>query len=203
MKIFILTFISLISIVSCSQKEDLSVKDSKAFQYKINLEYADKKSSPLTDKDFIKFSSLDFFKINKELSVLADFKRTPNEKPFKMLTTTSRLVKYVKFGEAHFKIKDKSFKLNIYQNQEIINKPEYKNHLFLPFTDLTNGKESYGSGRYIDLSQEDITKDNKIVINFNKAYNPYCAYNHKYSCPIPPKENFLAIEINAGVKKFH
>ncbi|RYD73146.1 MAG: DUF1684 domain-containing protein [Sphingobacteriales bacterium] len=96
-------------------------------------------------------------------------------------------------------IDGKSFKLNIYQSQDLKKIEKYKNSLFLPFTDLTSGVESYGGGRYVDL---EIPEGELIPIDFNTAYNPYCAYNHKYSCPIPPQENDLAIEIKAGVKKF-
>ena len=199
----ILLFVLIFSFFSCAQKEEnIALKDSKEFQYKINLEYADIKTSPLTKEDFKKFSSLNFFEINEELYVNADFIRTPNEESFEMLTTTSRLAIYVKYGEAHFVIKDKKYKLNIYQSLSLKDDEEYKDYLFLPFTDLTNNKESYAGGRYIDLSLNDI-KDKKIIVNFNNAYNPYCAYNHKYSCPIPPSENHLEAKINAGVKKFH
>jgi uncharacterized protein (DUF1684 family) len=116
-----------------------------------------------------------------------------------MLTTTSRLAKYVKYGEATFKLDGKEDQLNIYQSLSLREKPAYKDYLFLPFTDETSGKESYSGGRYIDLT---IPKGNKIIIDFNKAYNPYCAYNHKYSCPIPPKGNHLNIAIKAGVKRY-
>lgn len=203
MKNLVLLFCTLYLLTSCAQKDDITIKETKAFQFEQNLQFSNKEESPLTDKDFKTFSSLAFFDINKEFRVLADFKRTPNETPFEMLTTTSRLAKYVKYGEAHFLINEKPFVLSIYKNASAKIKPEYKNHLFLPFTDLTNNEESYAGGRFIDLSLDDITKDNKIVINFNEAYNPYCAYNHKYSCPIPPKENHLDTKINAGVKKYH
>ena len=72
--------------------------------------------------------------------------------------------------------------------------------MFLPFSDLTSGNETYGGGRYIDL---EIPKGKTITIDFNQAYNPYCAYNPKYSCPIVPAENELLTNVNAGVKKFH
>ncbi len=79
-----------------------------------------------------------------------------------------------------------------------MNKPEYKDYLFLPFTDLTTGDETYGGGRYLGLR---IPKEGSpLIINFNLAYNPYCAYNEKYSCPIVPKENELPVAIRAGVK---
>jgi uncharacterized protein (DUF1684 family) len=86
--------------------------------------------------------------------------------------------------------------LNVYQSHTLREKEGYKDYLFLPFTDLTNGNETYGSGRYIDLR---IPERETIIIDFNKAYNPYCAYNYGYACPIPPKENKLKVEIRAGV----
>jgi uncharacterized protein (DUF1684 family) len=76
---------------------------------------------------------------------------------------------------------------------------EYRDYLFLPFADLTNGEETYGGGRYLDLT---IPTGNTILLDFNKAYNPYCAYNPKYSCPLVPKQNRLDIPIIAGVKAF-
>ena len=85
-----------------------------------------------------------------------------------------------------------------YQNVKGAANPLYKDHYFLPFKDNTNGGESYGGGRYIDLIIEDLKSE--VQVNFNVAYNPYCAYNDKYSCPIVPSENYIDIEINAGVK---
>ena len=78
---------------------------------------------------------------------------------------------------------------------------EYKDYLFIPFTDATNGNETYEGGRYIDILITDIS-NNTVVIDFNKAYNPYCCYATGYHCPIPPKENALSVTINAGEKKY-
>jgi uncharacterized protein (DUF1684 family) len=75
----------------------------------------------------------------------------------------------------------------------------YVDYLFLPFSDATNGNETYSGGRYIDLR---IPTSDSVLIDFNKAYNPYCAYNPKYSCPIVPKQNRLPIPVRAGVKAF-
>lgn len=192
-KLFILLI--LVTFFSCGQeKQETYLKNAKNFQYKMNLEFADKASSPLTTEDFEVFSSLHFFSIQKKFRVIASFEKTPNEKPFEMLTTTSRLAKYVQFGIAKFSIDNKQFTLHVYQNVE------GEKHLFLPYFDNTNGKESYSGGRYIEL---EYPEKQKIIIDFNQSYNPYCAYNHKYSCPIPPKENFIDMEIKAGVKKFN
>jgi uncharacterized protein (DUF1684 family) len=170
------------------------------FQKDLNAEYADAKRSPLLSEDLAHFKALDFYPINEKAFIVAQFIRTENEKPFEMPTSTTRKPLYVKYGEARFQIEGKEFKLNIYRNIELSKKEEYKDYLFLPFSDLTSGKESYIGGKYIDLI---IPTGNTIVIDFNQSYNPYCAYNYKYSCPKVPLENDLAIEIKAGVKKFH
>ena len=170
------------------------------FQKELNAEYADAKTSPLLPEDLKVFKSLDFYPANEKFFVVAKFIRTENELPFEMKTSTDRKPVYVKYGEAHFTIDDQSFKLNIYRNIELSKKEQYKDYLFLPFSDLTCGNESYIGGKYIDMK---IPKGDTIVIDFNTSYNPYCAYSPKYSCPKVPLENDLKIEIRAGVKKFH
>ncbi|MCE3229111.1 MAG: hypothetical protein K0S32_3662 [Bacteroidetes bacterium] len=148
----------------------------------------------------VQFKMHNFYPVDMKFCIEADFKKTPGENTFEMKTTGTRRPMYYKFGEIHFTIDGKKLQLNVYQSMDLLNKPEYKDYLFVPFTDLTNGKETYGGGRYIDLR---IPKSDKIIVDFNKAYNPYCAYNHKYSCPIPPKENALDTEIKAGIKMDH
>jgi hypothetical protein len=170
------------------------------FQKELNAEYADAKTSPLMADDLATFKSLDFYPINEKFKVTARFVRTKKEKPFEMKTSTDRKPLYVKYGEAYFTIDGSDFKLNIYRNIELSKKAEYKDYLFLPFSDLTSGNESYIGGKYIDMK---VPEGNTIIIDFNTSYNPYCAYNHKYSCPKVPLENDLNIEIKAGVKKFH
>lgn len=198
MKSFLSLLFLLVSTILFAQKK-FDKEAVIAFQKELNAEYADSVKSPLLKKDLKTFKALDFYPINEKFFVNAKFVRTPDEKPFEMPTSTSRKPMYVKYGEAHFSIDGKKFKLNLYQSLDLKKIEEYKDALFLPFTDLTSGVDSYGGGKYIDLK---IPQGNTITIDFNTAYNPYCAYNHKYSCPIPPQENDLAIEIKAGVKKF-
>jgi hypothetical protein len=198
----ILTFIliGLFSLSLFGQSNNGSFKEEvKQFQQELNDQYSDSAHSPLLDKDRLNFNGHDFFEPNPVFYVQAKFKRTKNEEVFEMKTSTSRRPTYKKYGEIKFKINGKKFKLNIYQNQRLMNNELYADHLFLPFTDLTNGEESYGGGRYIDLT---ISDSKTMIINFNKAYNPYCCYNSRYSCPIPPKENHLNIKVTAGVKAF-
>ncbi|WP_396191768.1 DUF1684 domain-containing protein [Flavobacterium sp.] len=182
------------------QAQDKTTETSQEFQDNLNLEYANKAKSPLMKEDLKTFKSLDFFPINDKYIIEAKFIRTKKEKVFKMKTSTSRLPEYKKYGELHFTIDGVDCKLNVYQNIDLIKKPGFDDYLFLPFSDLTSGKETYIGGRYVDLR---IQKGTTWKIDFNKAYNPYCAYNYEYSCPIVPLENDLNVAILAGVKKFH
>lgn len=193
----LLFFLLLLNVYILSAQPIESPRD---FQQTLNNEYANREESPLTDEDFKTFKGLDFYPIDSKFIVEAQFKRTPDEKVFKMKTTGARLPEYVKYGVLTFKLDGKKFNLNVYQNIELAKKTGFEDYLFLPFSDLTCGKQSYIGGRYIDMR---IPKGDTVTIDFNKAYNPYCAYNHKYSCPIVPLENDLDIEILAGVKKFH
>ena len=196
----ILLFVFLVQLNFGFGQEKFDASSVTKFQEVINSEYADAKTSPLLAEDLAVFKTLDFYPINEKFFVTAKFVRTENEKPFEMKTTGERKPMYVKYGEAYFVLDGKDFKLNIYKNIELSKKEEYKDYLFLPFSDLTCGNESYIGGKYIDMK---VPKGETMVIDFNKSYNPYCAYSHKYSCPKVPLENDLNIEIKAGVKKFH
>ena len=144
---------------------------------------------------------MDFFDIDKNYLVEASLELTPNAPIFEMQTTTVRLPLYKKYGIARFTLNGKKCELSVYQSLDLMTSLDYANYLFLPFNDNTNGKTSYGGGRFIDLEIPE-AGSKTIVIDFNKSYNPYCAYNHKYSCPIPPSENNLNVEISAGVKAY-
>ena len=201
-KIYINNFLYLLFTVvvfSCSENKEPIPGDTQ-YQKEVNAKFKDASTSPLKDVDRKNFKGLDFFKFDSTYVVKAKFERTPNETPFEMKTTTERLALYVKYGTVTFNLKGKEHHLNVYQNQDLINKEGYEDYLFLPFLDNTNGEDSYGGGRYIDL---EIPDGNELVIDFNKAYNPLCAYNEKYSCPIVPLENYLELRVEAGVKAFN
>ncbi|MFV8270033.1 DUF1684 domain-containing protein [Flavobacterium sp. GT2N3] len=194
------TFILLLQFYFGCGQDKFDVSAVAKFQTELNAEYADAKTSPLTAEDLAEFKTLDFYPIDEKFFVTAKFVRTENEQPFEMKTSTDRKPLYVKYGELSFRIEGSDFKLNVYKNIELSKKEEYKDYLFLPFSDLTSGTESYIGGKYIDLR---IPKGETLIIDFNTSYNPYCAYNSKYSCPKVPLENDLNLEIKAGVKKFH
>lgn len=197
--LFSLSIIALFN--NCTTQKTTYEDEIKLVQYALNTEFADASTSPLTTEDLKTFKGLDFFEINEIYKVEAKFVRTPNSPIIEMRTTTEEKQLYKKYAIAHFILNGKELELSIYQSLDLIRNPRYNNYLFLPFNDATNGTLTYGGGRYIDLEIPSEERET-IVIDFNKAYNPYCAYNHKYSCPIPPSENNLSITIPVGIKDF-
>ena len=196
--VFLFIFFSINSLFS----QDVYTKEILQHRYKENLKFHDKNTSPLTKKGLKEFKALSFYSIDKKFKVTAKLEKTVNAPIFEMPTTTDRKPLYSKYGVLIFKIDGKEHQLNIYQSKDLGRSPQYKNYLFLPFTDATSGQESYGGGRFIDVLTTDENEDGTIIIDFNKAYNPYCAYSGRYSCPITPKENHITSEIRAGVKAY-
>lgn len=116
-----------------------------------------------------------------------------------MKTTTDEESDERIFGVLSFQLKGRNHQLNVYQGKELMTTEGFEDYLFLPFLDDTNGETSYAGGRYLDLR---IPKNDLIILDFNEAYNPYCAYNERYSCPIVPRENYIPLKIEAGIKAF-
>jgi uncharacterized protein (DUF1684 family) len=197
MKNLVLLFVLVFS-VSCAQDKQL-LNEETEWQKEMNADFKDATKSPLKDKDRKTFEGLDFYKFDSTYVVKAKLARTPDAKPFKMKTTTERRPDYVQYGVITFTLKGKEYKLNIYQNLGLLEEEGYEDYLFLPFLDNTNGNGSYPGGRYTEAR---IPEGDTILIDFNTAYNPYCAYNDKYSCPIVPRVNYLDLEVEAGVKAF-
>jgi uncharacterized protein (DUF1684 family) len=155
-------------------------------------------SSPLGR---IGVSRLRFFKPRANYRTTADLILTSSKEIISFPTTTGKTMEYVAFAKAVFRIYEQPCTLTVYKSAKALLNETYENFLFVPFRDYTSGDESYGGGRYIDLLASDV-KGNKLIVDFNRAYNPYCAYNELYSCPVPPAENSLPLEIRAGEKKF-
>ncbi len=181
------------------QSQNLNeVLEIKKFQKELNEEYKNEKESPLRGDNFKKFKAHPFFLINLDFYVKAKLVKAENAVPFELPTSSGKTKKYQEFGKVYFKINGAEQVLTVYQSLDLAKNPAYKNYLFLPFKDATSGKETYGGGRYLDLR---IPENDELIIDFNKAYHPYCAYNATdYNCPIVPQENWLKIPIEAGVK---
>lgn len=197
MKNLVLLFVFVFSL-GCAQEKQL-LNGETEWQKEMNADFKDASKSPLKDKDRKKFEGLDFYAFDSTYVVKAKLMRTPDAKPFKMKTTTERRPDYVQYGVVTFNLKGKEYALSIYQNLGLLEEEGYEDYLFLPFLDNTNGSGSYPGGRYTEAR---IPDGDTILIDFNTAYNPYCAYNDKYSCPIVPRENYVSTEIEAGVKAF-
>lgn len=198
----LILFFSIFLIISCNSKDKRPLMGETEYQQKLNASYKDATKSPLKKKDLKNFKGLDFFPVDSTFIVTAKLTKTENAPIFKMATTTDRKPLYKEYGILNFTIKGKDLKLTIYQSQDDLRDEKYKDYLFLPFTDDTSGEDSYGGGRYMDVMISDEKPDGTIVLNFNNTYNPYCAYNDKYSCPLTPRKNHLDIEIKAGIKVF-
>lgn len=190
----LLIFFLLSSSIGFSQP---SKDEVLAYQKKLNTDYFTQEKSPLKEEELAVFKGLHFYDYNEDFVVTAVLERLENEKAFQMPTSSGRTQNYIRYGILKFSINDRNFQLEVYQNLSLIKREGFQKHLFLPFIDLTSGNETYGAGRYLDV---EIPDGNTIVLNFNKAYHPYCAYTTGYSCPITPDVNFLNVIVNAGVK---
>ncbi len=191
--------ISLCLVVLTSVGQELpyaKVIEKHREEYK--AEFLHDARSPLKAGDL---KDLHFFAPDSSYKVFADFELLDETEPFRMPTYDGSAKEYVRYGIASFTLNGKPLKLTIYRSIQLMATEQYKDYLFLPFTDLTNDKETYGGGRYIDLSTSSV-KNNQVEIDFNKAYNPYCAYSSGYSCPVPPEENDLPVAVRAGEKNF-
>lgn len=169
-----------------------------AFQKNYKSDFIKEPRSPLKGKDtgFIRF-----YPINRVYRVTATITITNKQDAFEMITHNGKKQQYRHFAVARFILKGKTYQLHLYQSLNLLQQKAYQKHLFLPFNDLTNYETTYAGGRYLDLSLDDI-HNGTIIIDFNKAYNPYCAFKEAYSCPIPPAENRLALRIEAGEQLF-
>jgi len=193
-----LSFLFVIfSLFLNAQSEKETISAIKKFQNELNAEYLNPKESPLRGDNLKNFKQHLFFPIDLKYRVTAKLTKTKNPVPFELPTSSGKFKQYQEYGTATFELDGKTFTLSIYQSLDLMKMDKYKDHLFLPFRDETNEKETYGGGKYMDLK---IPKGDEIVLDFNQSYQPYCAYNaFDYNCPIVPEKNKLPVSIEAGV----
>ena len=149
--------------------------------------------SPLTAEQKRGFNGLKYFPEDRGLQLRLPLNTNVPHDTFDMDTSTGDKQRYRREGSIRFKVDGQNAVLYLYSS-------EGQHELFLPFRDATSGKESYGGGRYLEATLSD---DGTVLVDFNYAYNPYCAYNESWSCPIPPIENWLSVPIRAGEMAWH
>lgn len=174
-------------------------KDSvDTFRKNYQAAFLKEERSPLKQADL---GYLRFYEPDSLYQIEGIFKPSTDKKVLMFPTSSGQQKEYTKYGEISFELKGKKLQLNVYRSLSLMRIPLYKDYLFIPLKDVTSGKETYGGGRYLDAKMGDI-QAGKIRLDFNKLYNPYCAFSEGFSCPIPPKENHLPIAIEAGEKNF-
>jgi len=208
--IILITIILLIFLFLNKEKPSPATvhTDKKSYTTDI-LEKRNKKDAEITDSTVTRFNQeerehfivkgLQYFSHDENYRVLTEFITDTSTPIFQMPTTTDRKPNYRIYGYARFNIRDTLCKLTVYQNVDFKNSAGYDNTLFVPFNDNTNGLSTYGGGRYMDI---EIQITDSIRLDFNEAYNPYCAYSSRWSCPLVPFENDLNVSIFAGEKRY-
>ncbi|MCC9136740.1 DUF1684 domain-containing protein [Pontibacter silvestris] len=161
-----------------------------------DLSFRSRASTPFTDENRRSFTNLVYYEPDVNYRVKAEVKEVPEQDTLYMPMTNGTTEPYLQYAVANFELEGQPQRLTLYKR---IN--EEKAELFVPFTDKTNGFETYGGGRYIDVPFEEGAET--VVLDFNRAYSPYCAYNSEYVCPVPPKENRLSVAISAGEKTYN
>jgi uncharacterized protein (DUF1684 family) len=192
--------LGLLLLAHTGAAQHLSLNESIAeYRAHYKADFLTDPRSPLTAYDT---AFLDFFQATEAWTFWAKFERTPDAKPFEMMTYSGQKRDYVQFGLLKFEVNGQPQSLRIYQNLKLVKDSTYRDHLFLPFKDLTNNEQTYGGGRYLDFKRSDILPNNTLALDFNRCYNPWCAFSDGFNCPIPPRENHLELEILAGEKNF-
>ncbi len=180
-----------LALPACQNKEyENEIKRQRVAVFQM---FSDIKQSPLKQEDFAVFKGLNYFEIDPNYRIKAQFKRVSNSLPQILKSSSNTDRNYVQIGEITFLWHEQAFQLKAFALNE--RDPV----LFVPFTDLTNGVETYPMGRYLNIS---LPSSSSFFLDFNWAFNPYCAYNEEYVCVLPPKENFIQAKIEAGEKRF-
>ncbi len=157
--------------------------------------FRDDPRSPLTPEQRAAFDGLRYFDEDPALAIRAELETegVDLDERIEMQTTTGGRQVYRRAGVVRFEVEGEPASLTLFASPDM-------HELFVPFRDATSGKESYGAGRYLEVEPPD--PDRRVTVDLNVAYNPYCAYNPDWSCPIPPGENWLAVPIRAGERSF-
>ena len=188
---------------ACSRQEDQSEKTVTArdpvTSERMARDEAFRSSpdSPIPLKDRNSFKKLEYYPVDEALKFSVRLNRYSRPEQVRLATNTGEIRSGLRYGYFEFVVDGQSCRLQVYRMDDVAGSGGP--YLFIPFRDATSGSETYASGRYIDLAEN---TSGIYELDFNRAYNPYCAYNSEYSCPLPPEENMLTVPIRAGEKKY-
>jgi uncharacterized protein (DUF1684 family) len=152
--------------------------------------------SPIPVEDRLRFKGLDYYPPNRKYRFELELREHREKGKVRVQDTQGNEREFLRWGEFRFRIDDEECVVQVYKSDAM------DERLFIPFRDTTSGKETYGAGRYIDLEPERHYVGGKWVLDFNVAYNPWCAYSEYYACPFVPPENWLKVPIQAGEKDY-
>lgn len=183
-----------------AQTHEEALEEIRQFRAKELADFLNPDKSPLDEVARKDFKGHDYFPIDLNYRVKARFEPTPDARPFPLGTSLGTTRLYKRIGILHFELQGQPYTLEAYVQVQRFKMPGQKTYVFLPLVDDTTGKSTYGGGRY--MHYEGIPKGTEWVIDFNQLYNPYCAYNDKYECPMVPEPNHLPIAIEVGVRGF-
>ena len=176
---------------------------NEAYKKEIEKERKDKddymrnnSESPFADS-VEAFTGLNYFEVDEAFRISANLVPIKEKKTITLATSDGLEKRYLPYAYAEFSLQGEACSLLIL---EIMDMGPFRGTLFLAFADATSAKESYGAGRYLDIKK--VPGSTSLILDFNKAYNPYCAYNENFSCPFPPSENLLHVAITAGEKVY-
>jgi uncharacterized protein (DUF1684 family) len=200
---FLLLVFLLFAFCGCSRPETgqsaSSISGNQILQERLakDEDFKSNQNSPILERERQNFRGLAYYPVNPELRFSAKLHRYPSPRPIKLATNSGEIRRGLRYGYFEFQVGSQTCRLQVYRLEDTSSGEPY---LFIPFRDSTSGHETYAAGRYMDLKEN---TSGIYDLDFNRAYNPYCAYNSTFSCPVPPAENTLSVPIRAGEKKYN
>jgi uncharacterized protein (DUF1684 family) len=198
--ILLVTIIVVVTVFYSFQEDG----DEAAYAETLQKEREDKDNfmktsaeSPFS-KDKEGFTGLKYYAPNSKFRIVADLTPVQDKTVHVLTTNDGKEQRYIEYAYVEFDLDNSHNKLLVLEGIDI---GPVRGQLFLAFGDNTSARDTYGGGRYLDVAK--VPGSKTMLLDFNKAYNPYCAYAGDYSCPLPPRENLLEMTINAGEKKYH
>lgn len=198
-KLYLLLPLACVSFAQVSHAQSRTYFNSIiAWQIHYKQEFLQNPQSPIPHSEV---KQIQFFTPDSHYRIPAKLTPSSDQSPFSIKTEDGQSQEFIKYGTLTFQLNNQQLQLSLYRSVSLMQSSTYHNLLFLPFYDKTNGTLTYAGGRYLDIDLTDI-RHNQVILDFNKAYNPYCAYTEGYSCPLPPPGNSLPIPIYAGELAF-